>query len=200
MTNLLFCCLYIFLNHTFKLDKYYMWLHLQILTNSYKNFAWQVTYVSLLSHFGLVTKKNKKKVKFHSECCLLIYWWKTMSVCCTEVWVQVQRYITIDNLFSVVEALLLWTASKQWECAWHRVYVHKVLVKTDLGVKGEEGKQKKKIICVFRGILGLFREVLLWICSWTHQSDYITSKTAFPKCNVFLKPNLIKRVRIAKLK
>lgn len=59
-----------------------------------------------------------------------------MLICCTEVWVQVKRYITADNLFSVVEALLLWNASMQRECTWHSAYVHKVL-----GVKGEEGKK-----------------------------------------------------------
>lgn len=63
MTNLLFSCFFTFLNHTFKFDKHCMWLHLQILMNRYQIFAWQVTYVSLLSHFVLATRK-KKQLKF----------------------------------------------------------------------------------------------------------------------------------------
>lgn len=95
-----------------------------------------------------------------------------MLTCCTEVWVQVKRYITTHNLFSAVEALLLWTACKQCECTWcSACVVHKVLLKTDLEVKVEEEEKK-----FFRGVFGLFREVLSWICSWTYQSDYITSK------------------------
>lgn len=65
-----------------------------------------------------------------------------MLTCCTEVWVQVKRYITTHNLFSAVEALLLWTACKQCECTWcSACVVHKVLLKTDLEVKVEEEKK-----------------------------------------------------------
>lgn len=49
--NTCFVGFYIFLNYTFKFDKYYMWLHLQIVMKRYKIFAWQVTYVYLLSLF-----------------------------------------------------------------------------------------------------------------------------------------------------